>query len=210
MANDVLGEQAHFSTTQQLFSSLSDMKKQISYISKYISIFKNKHVFCEKPAKWLLQNGGIPIAGAASVPSDVRKCAVPPDYSCSKISFSRTCNIPNLISYIHRKALLPLETLHWLCVCIVAQLHAQLKKNICSVFSGREHWVQLRLTISHARRLSFSYQWIPSWGTVAKLARPSKCQSCFDVYANMALGASYCTTAPILLSPLGILLTSCP
>jgi len=34
----------------------------------------------------------------ASVPSAVRKCAVPPDYLRSEILFSRTCNIPNLIS----------------------------------------------------------------------------------------------------------------
>ena len=36
-----------------------------------------------------------------SVPSKVRNCAVPPDILRSKISFSRTSNILNLIRYIY-------------------------------------------------------------------------------------------------------------
>ena len=59
----------------------------------------------------------------------------------SEISFSRTCNIPNLISYIYRIALLTLQTLYWLCVYIVAQSHAHWNKHLRSVkFSKRGHW----------------------------------------------------------------------
>jgi len=41
----------------------------------------------------------------ASVLSKVRNCAEPPQHLRSEISFLRTCNIQNLISYIHRLAL---------------------------------------------------------------------------------------------------------
>ena len=47
MANDVLGAQAHFSTTQQSFSSSSDMKKQTCGISTYISFSRNKNFLWE-------------------------------------------------------------------------------------------------------------------------------------------------------------------
>jgi len=40
------------------------------------------------------------LKGRLNVLSLVRKCAVPPDHLRSEISFSRTCNIPNLKSYI--------------------------------------------------------------------------------------------------------------
>jgi len=40
-----------------------------------------------------------------SLPSKVRKFAELPEHLRSEISFLRTCNIPNLISYIHRIAL---------------------------------------------------------------------------------------------------------
>jgi len=36
---------------------------------------------------------------------------------------------------------------------------------------------QTSLAISHTHRLSLSYQRIPSWDAVSKLARPSKCQT---------------------------------
>jgi len=39
-----------------------------------------------------------------SVPSEVLKCAELPEHLRSEISFLRTCNIPNLISYIYRIA----------------------------------------------------------------------------------------------------------
>ena len=61
-----------------------------------------------------------------SVPSTVRNCAIPPDNLRSEISFSRICNIANFISYIYSKALVTfvtLETVHFLCVYMVAQLH---------------------------------------------------------------------------------------
>jgi len=41
----------------------------------------------------------------ASVPSKVRNCAEPPEHLRSEISFLRTCNIQNLLSYTHRIAL---------------------------------------------------------------------------------------------------------
>jgi len=40
-------------------------------------------------------------------------------------------------------SLSPLKTLHWLCVCMVAQLHTQWSKTSLSVkFSLRKHWPQ--------------------------------------------------------------------
>jgi len=63
-----------------------------------------------------------------SVPSKVRKCAAPPDHLRSEILLSRICNTPNLIACIYRIALSPLETLHCLCFCMVAQLHAHQNK----------------------------------------------------------------------------------
>jgi len=63
------------------------------------------------------------------VPSEVRSwqlrmCATPPDHLRSEISFSRTGNILNLMSYTHCLELLTLETLHWLYIYMVAQLFA--------------------------------------------------------------------------------------
>ena len=69
----------------------------------------------------------------SSVPSKVRNCAEPPDHLRSEISFSRTCNIPNLISCLYRIELLPLVTLHQLRVHMVAQLHAHQNKHLLSV-----------------------------------------------------------------------------
>jgi len=71
-----------------------------------------------------------------SVPSTMRNCAIPRDNLRSEISFSRTCNIPNLISYIYNRALVAfvtLETFHfcvsttWLSKCM------RTKTNICLV-----------------------------------------------------------------------------
>jgi len=56
--------------------------------------------------------------------AQVCNCAVPANHLRNETSFSRTCNIPNFISYtcIYRTDLLPRETLHWLCLhgCTVA------------------------------------------------------------------------------------------
>jgi len=63
-------------------------------------------------------------------------CAVLQDHLRSEISFSRTCNILNLIRYIYRIALLTLLTLHCLCFCMVTQLHAlraRQRKHLLSV-----------------------------------------------------------------------------
>ena len=71
-------------------------------------------------------------------------CAVPPDHLCSAaISFSRTSNIPNITSYIHRIAFVTLDTLHWLCVYMVAQLHANKNK-----FVQRNIFLELTLVAS--------------------------------------------------------------
>ena len=57
----------------------------------------------------------------------------PSDHLRSGISFSRTCNIPNLTSYVYYIALLPLKTLHWLYLhscaiaCAPKQTFAQCK-----------------------------------------------------------------------------------
>jgi len=59
-----------------------------------------------------------------SVPFTLRKCAVPTHHLCSEISFSRTSNSLDLISYIHCIASVTLETLYCLCVHMVAQMHA--------------------------------------------------------------------------------------
>jgi len=68
-----------------------------------------------------------------SAPSTVRKCAVPTDHLCSEISFSRTSNSPDLISYTYRIASVTLETLHCLCVYMLAQLHAHENKHLLNV-----------------------------------------------------------------------------
>jgi len=65
--------------------------------------------------------------------------------------------------YIYRIILLTLGTLHCLCVCVVAQLHAlraQQSKHLLSVeFSQREHWLPptklLRLRENYYRICSF-------------------------------------------------------
>jgi len=44
---------------------------------------------------------------------------------------------------------------------------------------SKNKYQQPRLIMSHARRTGLSYQRIPSWYEIAKLARPSKCQTCF-------------------------------
>jgi len=67
------------------------------------------------------------------VPSEVRKCPVPPNPLRSEISFSRTCNIPKLISYIYRIAFFLLEMLHLLCVHVVVQVHVHWNKRLLSV-----------------------------------------------------------------------------
>ena len=62
-AINVLGAQAHFSTTQQVFTSSSDMNKQNCCTVFRNSFFKNKHIFCgrstrlipAKMAKFFLQ-----------------------------------------------------------------------------------------------------------------------------------------------------------
>jgi len=64
-----------------------------------------------------------------SVPSTVRKCVVPTDHLCSEISFSRTSNSPDLISYIYRIASVMLYCLY---VYMVTQLHAQQSKHLLS------------------------------------------------------------------------------
>jgi len=43
MAPDILGAQAHFSTTQKLYSSSSDLKNTICRISKYIPFQKETY-----------------------------------------------------------------------------------------------------------------------------------------------------------------------
>ena len=64
------------------------------------------------------------------VSSKVRNSAVPLDYLRSEISLSCTGNIPNLISHIYRIALIALEMRYWLCVYMVAQLHAHWNKHL--------------------------------------------------------------------------------
>ena len=56
MTNNILQAQVHIWTTQQVFSSLSDPKKQTFCISKTI-FFENQHTFQKQarkvpPAKW--------------------------------------------------------------------------------------------------------------------------------------------------------------
>ena len=66
----------------------------------------------------------------------VRNCAVPPGNLHSAISLSHIYNILNFMRYIHRTDLLTLGTVHCLCVCMVAQLHAlsaQQNKHLLSV-----------------------------------------------------------------------------
>jgi len=59
-----------------------------------------------------------------SVPSTVSKGAVPTNHLCSEISFLRTSNSPDLISYIYSIASVTLETAYCLYVYMVVQLHA--------------------------------------------------------------------------------------
>jgi len=51
------------------------------------------------------------------------RCAVPLDHMRSEVLFSRTYNIPNLMSYIYLITFLTPEKLIWLRVYMVAQLH---------------------------------------------------------------------------------------
>jgi len=66
----------------------------------------------------------------SSVPSYVRERAAAPDDLRSEISFSRTGNITNLISQLYCIALV---TLNWLCVYMIAKLHAHQNKYLLSV-----------------------------------------------------------------------------
>jgi len=50
--------------------------------------------------------------------------SIPPDNLRSEMSFLRTCTNQNSVAYTYHISLLPLETLRWLCVYIVAQMHA--------------------------------------------------------------------------------------
>jgi len=51
---------------------------------------------------------------------------------------------------------------------------------------------QPRLVMSHALRLDLSYQRIPSWNTITKLARPSKRQTCLCKNGIGDLTHSFC------------------
>jgi len=74
----------------------------------------------------------------SSIPSKVRKCATPSDLLRSEISFSRTCNTLKLILYVLRGPV-TLRTIHWLCVCMIAQLHAYWNQH--TVFKNEFcHW----------------------------------------------------------------------
>ena len=66
-----------------------------------------------------------------SVPSEVHKCAGPAVHLRSEVSFLRTCNIPNLISYTNRTALLKrftdcVSTWFWI-ACALKQTFAKYK-----------------------------------------------------------------------------------
>jgi len=64
---------------------------------------KTSSLTCDLSSLSLLSNRADSLV--TSVSSKVRKCAEPPEYLRNEILFLRTCNIPNLISYIHRIAL---------------------------------------------------------------------------------------------------------
>ena len=81
-------------------------------------------------------NGVIAIVVYAS-PMLPLRCSIPPHHLRSEVSFSRTCNIPYLISYIYHIAFLTLHQLcgymvHQLCGYMVAQLDTHLKKYLLS------------------------------------------------------------------------------
>jgi len=76
-------------------------------------------------------------------------CAVPPHNLRGEISLSRTGSILNLILCIYIDTvhlycveLLPLETLHWLYVCMVGQSDASAKQTSaqCRIFSVEQWW----------------------------------------------------------------------
>jgi len=75
------------------------------YVSSKILIFfwERSSLTCDLGSLSLLSNRADSLM--TSVPSKVRKCAELPEHLRSEISFSRTCNIPNLLSCIHRIAL---------------------------------------------------------------------------------------------------------
>jgi len=52
---NVSGAQAHFSTTQQIFSSSSDPKKQTCISNLFIYFFFQKQIFRGRSTRWLLQ-----------------------------------------------------------------------------------------------------------------------------------------------------------
>jgi len=65
-----------------------------------------------------------------SVPSKVRNCAEPPEHLRSEISSLRTCNIPNLISYVHRIAPSKRFTGCVSTISMVVKLHAHWNKHL--------------------------------------------------------------------------------
>jgi len=106
-----------------------------------------------------------------SVPSKVRNCAEPPDRLRSEISFLRTCNIPNLISHIHRIALPKRFTgcvSTWLHGCEIActlkQTFAQ-----CKIFL-QGHWHRRSLTsrtcvdtLINETKVKYEATWLSIW-----------------------------------------------
>jgi len=90
------------------------------------------------------------VVSLTSVPFNVRNCVVPPDRLRSKISFSRTCNIPYLISYIYRMTCQRLVTVHWLCVC----LHG------CTIVSAlQQAFAQCKMFLEGALALTIMPVW---------------------------------------------------
>jgi len=93
--------------------------------------------FCSLHAQQLSQWRSCTVDGARAVFPLSAQLRSTTSHLRSEISFSRTCNILNLILvYIYRIALSTLETLHCLCVCVIAQLHAlsaQQNKHLLSV-----------------------------------------------------------------------------
>ena len=115
-----------------------------------------------------------------SVPSEVHKCTELPRHLCSEISFLRTCNIPNLISYVYRIALSKRFAGCVSTIYMVVKLHVHWNKHFLNVkFSSREHcgWLTSQAcinTLINETSVIFEATTLSIWDIAIPLEEPHK------------------------------------
>ena len=165
---NVSGAQTGFSTTQQLCSSSSDRKEQTCFISKHI--FENKRIFPHK--MWVVR-----IIKRLKVKRQ-EKCR----YSVSSPCW-RSVEDPNCILLEACGCTCNRSKSSWdmkMCYFSVAfcTIYAHRATAKMTRFFLKVQYEQQRLSMSHARRLSLSYQQIPWWHPIRNLAHALKSQIC--------------------------------